>query len=45
MTDLSLAIERLTAQIKTNRARNAHLIDTARFVSINDYLDINNCRF
>ena len=35
ITDLGLATERLTAQINTGRARNPHLIGTARFASVN----------
>ena len=40
VTDLGLATERLTAQINTGRARNPHLIGTARFASVNGHLGV-----
>ena len=43
VTNLGLATERLTAQINTSHIRNPHLIGTARFASVNGYLDINKC--
>ena len=43
VTDLGLATERLTAQINTGRARNPHLIGTARFASINGHLGVGKC--
>ena len=43
VTDLGLVTERLTAQINTGRARNPHLIGTARFASVNGHLDVNKC--
>ncbi len=43
VTDLGLATERLTAQVNTGRARNPHLIGTARFASINGHLGVGKC--
>ncbi len=44
-TDLGLATERREAQVKgnTGRARNPHLIGTARFASINGHLGVGKC--
>lgn len=40
VTDLGLATERLDAQVKANTShtRNAHLIGTARYASVNGHL-------
>jgi len=45
MTDLGLATERWDAQVEANtgRARNPHLIGTARFSSINGHLGVSKC--
>ncbi len=43
VTDLGLATERLTAQVNTGRARNPHLIGTARFASVNGHLGVGKC--
>ena len=43
VTDLGLATERLTAQINTGRARNPHLVGTARFASVNGHLGVGKC--
>jgi len=42
VTDLGLATERCDAQVKINtgRARNAHLIGTARYASVNGHLGV-----
>ena len=42
MTDLGLAAERRDAQVKANTgcARNAHLISTVRYASVNDHLGV-----
>lgn len=47
VTDLSLVTKRRNVQIKTHSADVAkrHLIDTTRFFSINDHLDIHRCSF
>ena len=44
-TDLGLATERCDAQVQANtgRARNPHLIGTARFASVNGHLSVGKC--
>jgi len=45
VTDLGLPTERRNAQVEANtgRARNPHLIGTARFASINGHLGVGKC--
>lgn len=40
MTDFGLAAERRATQVDSGRARNPHLIGTARFASINGHLGV-----
>lgn len=40
---LNFVTKRFTAQINSGHTRNPHLIDTTRFTSINDHLNVDKC--